>query len=54
MSVRPVAEVGPETVKPPAVFWQQLALVFEPGVRVPELRREEKPSVSLDAARVDL
>ncbi|KAH0281709.1 ribonuclease T2, partial [Aureobasidium melanogenum] len=53
LSVRAIAEVGPQAVQRPLVGRQQLTLSFEASVCRPELSREEESSICFGAARVD-
>lgn len=49
-----VAKVGPETVQGPVVLGKDLALLFAASVGVPELGGEDKATVRLLAASVDV
>ena len=54
LSVRAVAEVGPQAVQCPCVGGQLLAFGFESCPCRPELCEEDEPTVRLGAAGVDL
>ena len=53
MSVRAVAEVGPEAVESPGFGGDELTAGLEACVGVPELGGQEKATVSFGAATVD-
>ena len=54
LGVAAVAEVRPEAVESPAVFWEELALGLEAGVCAPELCGKHEAPVGFGAASVDI
>jgi hypothetical protein len=54
LSVRTIAEIGPQPMHRPALGREDLPLRLEARVCVPELGRKKQPAIGFGAAGVDV